>query len=258
MTIASAAPAAPTGEPPRPASRTLVLGAVVGPVLFTLAWLLLGFTSTGYTLFDHTFTDYSPISQPISGLGMGSTAVYMNTAFVVTGLILIAGVVAVFDTIGTAGRPALHRAATVLLAGTGVGQIVCGVFDLEAMMPHMLGFLLALGLPIVSFVVAGRFLRRVPGWRPFGTWLMALGSPLTLLLLVAFFATFQPTADGAEHGVAGFVQRAGAIQVHAWFVAMGWLAFHRGPQPAGPTTSGRHAEPVRPRAHNSHGPDAVV
>jgi hypothetical protein len=51
--------------------------------------------------------------------------------------------------------------------------------------------------------------------------------PLALLLLVAFFAAFQPTADGAEHGVAGLIQRAGAIHVHAWFIAMGWLAYRR-------------------------------
>jgi hypothetical protein len=227
MTITSTTPAPDADTPIPVAIRTLALGAVIGPVLFSLAWLLLGFLSPGYTLFGHAFTHYSPISQPISGLGMGSTAPYMNTAFVVSGLILILGVAGVFGTIATAGRPALRRAALALLAGTGVGQIICGVFDLEAMMPHMLGFLLAMGLPVMGFLAAGRFFRGVPGWRRFGTWLMAVGSPLTLLLLVAFFAAFQPTADGAEHGVAGLVQRAGAIQVHAWFAAMGWLAYRR-------------------------------
>jgi hypothetical protein len=101
--------------------------------------------------------------------------------------------------------------------------------NLEAMMPHMLGFLLARVLPIVSFLVAGRFFRRAPGWRRFGTWMMAVGSP-SALLLVAFFASFRPTAGGAEHGVAGLVQRAGIVHIHTWFIAMGWLAYrhHRG------------------------------
>ena len=221
---------APT-DPAAPApstARALALGAVIGPTLFALSWLALGFISTGYTLFDHTFTEYSPISQPISGLGIGRTAPYMNAAFIVTGLVLIVGILGVFRTIGTTGRPALRRASLMLLAGTGVGQVICGAFTLEAMMPHLLGFLLALGLPIVSFVVAGRYLRRVPGWERFGTWLMALGSPLTLVLLAAFFATFEPTADGAEHGIAGLVQRVAVIAVHAWFVSMGWLAYRRG------------------------------
>ena len=221
-----AAPAAPAPS----TARTLALGAAIGPALFTLSWLALGFISTGYTLFDHTFTEYSPISQPISGLGIGSTAPYMNAAFIVTGLILIVGILGVFRTIGSTARPALRRASLILLAGTGVGQVICGVFTLEAMMPHLLGFLLALGLPVVSFVVAGRYLRRVPGWERFGTWLMTLGSPLTFVLLAAFFVTFEPTADGAEHGVAGLVQRVGVIAVHAWFVALGWLAYRRGPQ----------------------------
>lgn len=215
-------------DQPVPRAQWLALGAVVGPILFTLAWLVLGFVSTGYTLFDHRFTDYSPTSQPISGLGMGATAPYMNTAFVVTGLILIAGLIGVFRTAKADRRPTLRRTALVLLACTGVGQVVCGVFNLEAVMPHMLGFVLALGTPIVSFPLAGIYFRRIPRWRQFGTWLL-LGSPLTLVLLVAFFMTFQPTADGAEHGIAGLVQRAGVVEVHAWFVTMGWLAYRRPP-----------------------------
>jgi hypothetical membrane protein len=207
-------------------ARQLALGAVLGPVLFTLAWLVLGFVSTGYTMFEHRFTDYSPVSQPISGLGMGSTASYMNTAFVLTGSILTAGVVGVFRTIKSLARPALRRSALALLGCTGVGQVMCGIFNLEAVMPHTLGFVLAQGTPICSFLVAGVYFRTIPAWRRFGTWLL-LGSPLTLALFVAFFLTFQPTADGAEHGIAGLVQRIGVLEAQAWFVAMGWLAWRR-------------------------------
>jgi len=227
MTSKSTAPASCPAYAPPSAARTLALGAVIGPVLFTVAWLVLGFLSTGYTLFGHTFTGYSPISQPISGLGMGGTAVHMNTAFVLTGAILILGVVGVIRTTDGTGRPALRRAAMVLLAGTGLGQVVCGLFPLTAMMPHMLGFLLALGLPVVSFAVAGRYFRHQPGRRRFGTALMTVGSTLALLLLIAFFMAFQPTADGAGHGIAGLVQRAGVLHIHAWFIAMGWLASRR-------------------------------
>lgn len=211
---------------PPSATRFLALGAVGGPVLFTLAWLVLGAVSPGYTLFDHRFTDYSPVSQPISGLGMGSTAPYMNAAFIVTGLLLIVGVVSAFRALPP-DRPTLRRWSVGLLACTGVGQIVCGTFDLEASMPHALGFGLAAGVPVVGFLVAGQYLRRVPGWRRLGTGLLS-GSPLTLALLVGFFATFQPTADGAEHGIAGLVQRLLVLQVHAWFVAIGWRAFRTG------------------------------
>ncbi|MET8832740.1 DUF998 domain-containing protein [Micromonospora sp. NPDC004540] len=208
-------------------TRRLALGAVVGPVLFSLAWLVLGTLSPGYTFFGHRFTDYSPISQPISGLGLGTTAPYMNTAFVATGLLLVAGVIGVFRTIPPT-RPALRRWSVALLACTGLGQVVCGIFNLEAAMLHSLGFALAAATPIAAFTVAGYYLRGVLGWRRFGTRLL-LGSPLTLVLLVAFFATFQPTADGAEHGIAGLVQRLLVLEVHTWFVAMGWLAYRRDP-----------------------------
>lgn len=206
---------------------TLALAAVAGPVLFCLTWLVLGFVSDGYTLFDHTFTDYSVVSQPISGLGMGDTAPYMNTAFVVGGLLLIVGTVAAVVAVGRDQPEVTRWAVAALLACTGVGQVLCGLFDLEAMMLHTLGFLLALGVPVVGFVVAGRMLRRVDGWRTFGTWLMRVGSPVTAVLLAAYFAAFTPTADGAEHGVAGIVQRAGIVWVLGWLAALGWRAYRR-------------------------------
>jgi hypothetical protein len=49
-----------------------------------------------------------------------------------------------------------------------------------------------------------------------------------LLLLILYFVTFTPTADGAEHGIAGLVQRIGVVEMHIWFVAMGWLAWRHG------------------------------
>lgn len=221
MTTAALAPPRPVG------SRTphlLALGAVIGPVLFTVAWLVLGAVSDGYTLWGHTFTGYSWVSQPISGLGVGDTAPYMNTAFVLCGLLLIAGTYGVMRATSPDGR--MPRVTTVLLALTGVGQVMCGIFTLRAMMPHSLGFQLALGTPVVSFLLAGRHFRGVPGWHRLGTGLF-VASPVTLALVAAFFLTFRPTADGAEHGIAGLVQRAGVIEVFAWFVAMGWLAFRR-------------------------------
>ncbi len=78
----------------------------------------------------------------------------------------------------------------------------------------------------LSFLAAGFFLRGIPRWRRFGTWLL-LGSPLTLLLVVLFFLTFDQATIVAGHGVAGLTQRILALEVLAWFVAMGWLAFRR-------------------------------
>jgi hypothetical protein len=68
-------------------ARWLTLGAIAGPLLFTLAWFVLGFLSPGFTIFG-TF-----ISAGISGLGLGPTAPFMNAAFVLSGPMLLVGVV---------------------------------------------------------------------------------------------------------------------------------------------------------------------
>lgn len=216
----SAAPAAPQS------ARWLALGALAGPALFTLAWFVLGFLSPGYRLFGTLIAPYSAISQPISGLGLGPTGPFMNAAFVLGGLMLLAGVIGVFQTMKASGRPAARWACAALLALSPLGLMVAGIFTLEEPLPHLIGFLLATGTPVLSFLVAGVFLRGLPRWRRFGNWLF-LGSPLTLVLVVLFFLTFDPMAAGAGVGVAGLTQRILAVEVHAWFVAMGWLAFRR-------------------------------
>ena len=207
-------------------ARWLALGAVAGPALFTLAWFVLGFLSPGYTLFGTLIAPYSPVSQPISGLGLGPTGPFMNAAFVLGGLMLLAGVIGVFQTMAASGRPAARWACAALLALSPLGMVVAGIFTLEAVFAHLIGFLLAVATPVVSFLAAGWFLRSIPDWRRFGTWLL-LGSPLTLLLVVLFFLTFDQATIVAGHGVAGLTQRILALEVLAWFVALGWLAFRR-------------------------------
>jgi hypothetical protein len=233
---APAAPAAP--QPP----RWLVLGAVAGPILFTLAWVVLGSLSPGYTIFGTRIAPYSPVSQPISGLGLGDTGPFMNAAFILGGLLLLAGVIAVFQTIGPTGRPAARRASLALLALTPLGMVVDGIFTLEDVLAHLVGFLLAVGTPVLGFLVAGRYLRHIPGWRRFGTWLL-LGSPLTLVLVVLFFLSFTPTPDGAQEGVAGLIQRLLTIEVLAWLLAMGWLAFHHPRSGNAPERTGLERRP---------------
>jgi hypothetical protein len=215
-TLNPAAPAIPG------ATRWLALGAVAGAALFTLAWFVLGFLSPGFTIFG---TEISPYS-PISGLGLGPTAPFMNAAFILSGILLMAGVIGVFQTMTASGRPALRWACVALLALSPLGFVVAGLFTLEDPLPHLIGFLLATGTPVLSFLAAGLFLRGIPRWRRLGTWLL-LGSPLTLVLVVLFFLTFDQAAIVAGQGVAGLTQRILALEVVAWFAAMGWLAFRR-------------------------------
>jgi hypothetical membrane protein len=159
----------------------------------------------------------------VSGLGLGPTAPFMNTAFVLSGLLLLLGVFGTFQRLPEMG--ALARwSCTALLALSGLGLVVDGIFTLESFLPHLAGFLLGCGAPVLSFLVTGLLLRRVQGMRRFAHRLL-LGSPLTLALLVLFFLTFSPTAAGARTGVAGLTERLLIVEIFAWFVALGWLAF---------------------------------
>jgi hypothetical protein len=191
--------------------------------LFTLAWIVLGFVSPGFTVFGTHVAPYSPISQPVSGLGLGVTAPYMNAAFVISGLLVMTGAAGIFWNIGEMS-PAARWSCTILLALSGVGMVVDGIFTLEAILPHTAGFLLGAGAPVVSFLVIGRSFRRIPRWRRFGNWLF-LASPLTLGLLVLDLAMFDPVAAGQGLGVAGLTERILITEFLAWIVAMGWKAF---------------------------------
>jgi hypothetical membrane protein len=209
--------------------RTLALGAVAGPALMTAAWLGLGFVSPGYSLWGTRVAPYSVVSQPISGLGLGPTGPFMNAAFIVSGLLIIAGVAAAFTSIGELS-PRLRWTAAVALALPGVGSIVDGVFTLEHFFMHFLGFALALS-SVLGFPIAGWCLRRVPEWRSFGTALIAAG-PVTLGLAIHYFATFTPTVQGVQTGIAGLTERLLILELEAWYVALGWRAFRRPPQVA--------------------------
>jgi hypothetical protein len=148
----------------------------------------------------------------------------MNAVFVLSGLLMVAGAVGVFRSIQGLARGA-RWTGTVLLALPGLGAVIDGLFTLEHFFLHFVGFGLAL-TTVVGFPVIGLLLRRVPAWRTFGSWLIAAG-PVTLALAVLYFATFTPTIEGVQHGVAGLTERILVLELEAWYVAIGWLAFSR-------------------------------
>lgn len=211
----------PTNRKPAP---WLPLAAVAGPILFTLTWLILGFISPGYQLWDMWITPYSPISQPISGLGLGITAPYMNTAFVLLGLLLIIGVFAIFHNIHEL-TPSGRWTTILLLSLPGLGAIIDGLFTLESFFLHFVGFGLVL-TTILTLPITGTMLRKLPAWRPFANYLL-LSGPLTLLLTILYFATFDPEAAGLNLGISGLIQRLLIIEILTWYAALGWRTFRR-------------------------------
>jgi hypothetical protein len=76
---------------------------------------------------------------------------------------------------------------------------------------------------VVSLPVTGRYLRRIPGWRHLGGWLLAAG-PLTLAVLVGYLASFNLHTVAAGHGIAGLTSRLLVTEVTMWFAALGWHA----------------------------------
>jgi hypothetical protein len=206
----------------RGGSIPVELGAVAGPVLLTIAWATLGPVSPGYTVWGTHVGSYSPISQPISGLGLGPTGPFMNAAFIVSGLLIVIGVYGVFERMP---EFPLRFVCAPLLALPGLGSIVDGLFTFQSFFMHFAGFALALST-IATFPICGLLLRRLPEWRRFGTGLIAAG-PLTLVLTVLYFATFTPTIQGIQTGVAGLTERALVLEIQAWYVALGWIAYRR-------------------------------
>ena len=192
----------------------IALAWVGATVAFTLAWTVLGFLNDGYTLYDTVIEDYSPVHQPISGLGLGSTALAMNTAFVLYGLSTVAGAVATSRLLGAVDAR-LSRPTLITMGLHGVGAILVGLFTLESMDLHSLGFLGVLA-PIVGFVVLGRRMARQPALATLGRILVRVAAPLSVVLLVAFFASFNPEAAGEGRGIAGLTQRALIVYIQVW------------------------------------------
>lgn len=185
--------------------RQLSLLAPVGSGLFTVSWVVLGSVSPGYQVFDMRIDDYSPVSQPISGLGLGVTAPWMNATFVICGAMITVGLAAATRTWPTAWMSRTRLAARVLVVVSGIGIGMCGLFTLEAVLPHLVGFLLAVGAPGLGYIAGGLVLRRADPWL---SRLLLVAGPLTMLLLVTFMATFDPMSAAENRGVAGLTQRA--------------------------------------------------
>lgn len=203
----------------------LALGAIVGPSLLTVAWVVLGLMrGEAKDAWGVSGGVRGMITQPFSGLGIGSNALLFNLAFVGSGVALLIGLLGVFQTVDPTARPRMRRAALILLALTPIGLVIDGAFTLQFFFLHMLGFLLACLGPIAGFPVTGLVLRGISRWRRFGG-LLIVGSPLTLVLLGVYFANFRMATMAAGAGIAGLTERLLVFEVFAWFVAMGWLAF---------------------------------
>lgn len=205
----------------RPARHWLSLAAIAGPVLFTVAWIFLGAIRTGY----------SPVSQPISALAIGPRGGIMQAAFLLNGLLVAVGLIAASRSFRHQLGAASYRACTAMLLLSPLGFLWSGIFTMNHLTLHTIGAEVALGTAVIAFPIAGLLLRRVPGWRRFGSSMASGGLLLTVALLAGFMNSVPFTHMATGGGSYGLWQRALVVEVQAWYVAMGWLALHRSQPP---------------------------
>lgn len=210
--------------PAAPATRALdqwlALGMLVGPVLFTLGAFALAPLHPGYSI----------VSDQMSALAVGPNGALMRSLFLLYGVLVSVGVVVLFHAQRHQLGAMVRWTCTALLLLSPLGILWAGICTMDHLALHTVGAQLALGTPVLAFPIVGLLLRRTRTWRRFGTF-MILGGPLSLALLIGFTTSvpLSVLSSGAGAGSLGLWQRALAIEVFAWYAAMGWLAFSRRP-----------------------------
>jgi hypothetical protein len=203
----------------------LALGAVVGPVIFAVAWVVLGLVRSGY----------SAISQPISALAIGPNGTPMDAAFLADGILTMVGVVAALVVFRRSMSTRSFSIIAALLLVSPLGILWDGIFTMNELVLHTIGAQVAIGIPIIAFPVAGMMIRRTSSLRQFRG-LLLFAAPLILVLLIGFMTSVPLIQMATGGGYYGLWERALAIVVQSCYVALGCLAFRN---PSSSRTEGR-------------------
>jgi hypothetical membrane protein len=199
----------------------LSLGAITGPIVLAVGWIILGALDQGY----------SPTRQLISVLGIVKDGIALDVVFLLSGLLILLGIVGIVR----AMRPEINKKAryiiAILLALSPLGVIWDGIFNMNHLILHTIGTQFACALPILTLPIIGLILRHSK-WRRISNWLVFSGL-LSLVFLIGFMATIPfselDTIQGATRGGGdlGLWERALITEVQAWYLILGWMAFRR-------------------------------
>lgn len=185
----------------RPGPAWLAVAGIVGPILFTVAFIVQG-------LFR--LQEYSPISETVSALEAGPNGWIQQVNFVVFGILTLAFAVGLHR--GT--RPSQAGiAGPTILALSAVGLVLAAVFPLAEDASgatfdpagHMVAGLTYFLSSAVGLVVLSRRLARDPAWWSVSNYALVAG----LAALLGFVATgvlVQPDA-APLHEWGGLAQR---------------------------------------------------
>ncbi|HJR92124.1 MAG TPA: DUF998 domain-containing protein [Acidimicrobiia bacterium] len=197
--------------------RMAAWAGIVGPPLFTITFLVLGYIRRG---------EYDSIAAPVSALAAGPFGWVQQVNFAVFGVLIIVFALGLSRGVRTSGR--MGMAAVTILTWSGIALILSAVFPLredatggfyDPTGMHTINgtiFFLSLGL---GLIVLSRRLARDPAWLGLAGYALASGSALILSFL-AFGLLVRP--EGAPlHDVAGLVQR---LTIAVWFACIITLA----------------------------------
>jgi hypothetical membrane protein len=195
-----------------------LIGGVINPIAFVLAYTLAGILRPGY----------SPTHQPISDLGVGPNGSLWQAISVLHGLLLMAFAVGFALSMRQALTVGWRWFGAALLLLRGLAQVTAGVFT-EApatVAIHALATVVALLSMLGAFTVIGLGLRRTSQWRGWGTYSLVTAL-VTLTLIASEFWAFRLGAPLASAQVGGLAERALSVATLAWYVAFGWRLFRR-------------------------------
>ncbi len=188
------------------ATRALAIGGIVGPILFTGAFIVQGLFRPGY----------SHLAEPVSALAAGPNGWVQDVNFFVFGPLMVAFAVGLHLGVRPTRFGVIGPAFLVL---SGIGLVVAGAFPARdangafSVGPgHLSGALMAFLGAGAGLIAISRRMARDPRWRSVSAY--ALGSGIAIVVL--FLATGRLAApdDAPLHEWTGLMQR---LTVAVWF-----------------------------------------
>jgi hypothetical membrane protein len=189
-----------------PVAGLLAWAGILGPVLFTVAFIVHGLFCPGY----------SHLAEPVSALTAGSTGWVQQVNFMVFGPLMIAYAIGLHLGLRPARWGVVGPALLVL---SGVGLVLAGVFparDASGAFSVGAGHAMA---AVTSFLSAGvgligtsRRMARDPRWRGLATYALCSGIAIIVLFMVT--GRLAVPDDAPLHGWGGLLQR---VTVAVWF-----------------------------------------
>lgn len=198
-----------------------VFVGVIGAIFIVLVFTLDGLFRPGY----------SPISQPISDLGVGPSAWILNFALIIAGVSFITFAVGFTQLMHVAISKGWLIAITILLVLTGIGTINDGIFTKQAIVLHALGFaVLFYALSIAQFVIGWK-IRKASLWYRYNHYSMITGLITFLLICISLLHYILPSVQFIQQlnlQIGGIFERFLAIEALVWYVFTGYVCVANG------------------------------